>query len=179
MFFNGIYRLQIWNDIDSKSRNVRLLILGAVVYIIIHSFINSKYVDHVDLITNNKFYLYYVMAIDLAFVGIMMLFESDKPNKKKKKKKNSKMHKRWQQIQLQQMQLQKWREMQQRLINQNYNNNKVNNNNNNDDNASVQIPIYENNHSHELEHNNNDIPLYQNNTTNDNDSIPIYPSNLN
>jgi len=91
MFFNTVYKLSLWKNIDSKSRNIRLLILGATFYIILHSFLYSKYVEDIELIENNKKYLYYLMVTDLASVGLLMFMnDSKKPKKGKSKNKQSK-----------------------------------------------------------------------------------------
>lgn len=89
MFFNAIYRLSLWKDLDNKSRNIRILILGAVLYIIIHSFIYSNYVESIEIIEQYRDYLYYLIGIDLIFVGIQMFIGDDGGISKKKKKKKT------------------------------------------------------------------------------------------
>ena len=89
MFFYAVYKLPIWKDIDSKSRNIRLIILGAIFYVIAHSFLYSKYVKDITSVENYRKYIYYLIIADLAMVGLL-LATSKKDNKRKKKKNNRK-----------------------------------------------------------------------------------------
>lgn len=91
MFFNAVYRLSIWEDLDNKSRNIRLLVLGAILYIIVHSFIYSNYVQSIDIIQKYRNYLYYLIGIDLSLVGVLMFTENTKNSNKKKKLKKRKL----------------------------------------------------------------------------------------
>lgn len=94
MFINTVYRLPIWYDIDTKSRNIRILILGIILYIITHSFIYSKYVDNYQMVLNYRNYIYYLIALDLTIVGFLMftnkkIKKNININKKKLKKFNN------------------------------------------------------------------------------------------
>ena len=84
MLINAVYRLPIWYDIDIKSRNVRILIFGIILYIIVHSFIYSKYVENNELVLRYRNYLYYLIGADLVIIGLLML--TKKTNKEKNKK---------------------------------------------------------------------------------------------
>ena len=87
MFFNIAYRLPIWKDIDDKSRNIRILILGVILYVILHSFIYSTYVNGNNFILNKRKYIYYLIGSDIiiALLFMYLLASDEKPNKKKKK----------------------------------------------------------------------------------------------
>lgn len=89
MFYNVAYRFPIWNDLDDKSRNARILVLGTILYIIVYSFIYSKYTDDIEIIQKYRSYLYYILAIDLIIIALLMF--TKKPKKKKNKKKNQKL----------------------------------------------------------------------------------------
>ena len=90
MFFNAIYRLSLWKDLDNKSRNIRLLVLGAILYIIVHSFVYSNYVKSIEIVQQYRTYLYHLIGMDLVLVSAQMFMESDKVSKKNKKTKNKK-----------------------------------------------------------------------------------------
>lgn len=94
MFYNVVYRLPIWTNIDSKSRNLRLIVLGTILYIIVHSFIYSKYVDDYKIILENRKFLYYLIAIDLSIVVILMFLNFSISDNKKKNEKNKGKNKR-------------------------------------------------------------------------------------
>jgi len=87
MFFNTVYKLPIWKNLDKKSRNIRFLIFGSILYIIVHSFINSNYVNDIEIIQNYKHYLYYLILTDLCVVSMRMALSDDNLPKKKKQKK--------------------------------------------------------------------------------------------
>jgi hypothetical protein len=98
MFFNIIYRSPIWQNLEANTRNIRILILGSIFYIIIHSFIYSRYVNAYQMVLNYRKYIYYLIMCDLAIVGLMIfLFTDSQQNKKEKqliKKKNKKKKKK-------------------------------------------------------------------------------------
>lgn len=84
MFFYTIYKSEIWKDLEVKDRNLRILIFGSFFYVIVHSYIFSKYVE------NNQYkkYFYYVPITDLLLT-LIDLFNKGKefPSKKTKNRK--------------------------------------------------------------------------------------------
>lgn len=176
MFFNGVYRLPIWKNIDTKSRNIRMLILGAILYIVVHSFISSKYVENISFIVDNKHYLYYLAAFDLAIVGIMMFMHTDKKkvngNKltKKQLQFNLKMHQQQMQqqsnqLKIQQLMAQKNNQQTQQVQQetnqqtQQINQEPTQQTEYNDD-ISIQLPLYESKENYNIE-DDVTIPLYE------------------
>ena len=87
MLYNSLYNSKLWKKLDSKSRNIRILILGTVFYVIAHSFIYSNYVEGIEIITNYRRFLYYLIALDLGLFGLRVYMGGSKNDKKKKNKK--------------------------------------------------------------------------------------------
>lgn len=87
MLYNSLYNSKLWKKLDSKSRNIRILILGTVFYVIAHSFIYSNYVEGVEIIANYRRFLYYLIALDLGLFGLRVYMGKNKNDKKKKNKK--------------------------------------------------------------------------------------------
>lgn len=174
MFFNAVYKLPIWKNIDSKSRNIRLLILGATFYIILHSFLYSKYVEDIELIENNKKYLYYLMVVDLASVGLLMFMnDSKQPKKGKSKNKQSKKNNKQPIPHMIPFNMNK-------NMNPNMNAN-MNPNMNVNMNKKNQIPNQNINKQMVNQTLNSDRNIHNSQTINDNDSIklPIYSKEMN
>src|SRR3972149_3611482 len=84
MFLYLLNNSPIWTDLDKKSRYLRLFITATVIYIVINSFLNSKYVDNIEFLINNKKYLYYLIFFDIAATLLKIYFgkNSDKIEKK-------------------------------------------------------------------------------------------------
>ena len=80
-----VYKSPLWKNLESKSRKLRIFILGTVIYIALHSFINSKFVENNEFIEKNKKYLYYLFGLDMMLSGSIMYFgkSSDKSTDKK------------------------------------------------------------------------------------------------
>jgi hypothetical protein len=181
MFFNAVYRLPIWKKLDNKTRNLRLLILGAILYIAVHSLIQSKYLESDELVKNYKHYLYYITAIDLVIVGIFMYLQNNSDNKKKLKKGKSNTKKllpnpiRTNMI-VPQMQQKMIPSMQYNMFPQNIFQKQNTIPKKADDNISIELPIYNgNNNECQIQQDDIDIPIYKNNTQiNIDDEIPIY-----
>ena len=36
MILNAIYRLPIWRELDTRSKNIRVLVLGIILYVIVY-----------------------------------------------------------------------------------------------------------------------------------------------
>lgn len=181
MFFNAVYKLPIWKNIDNKSRNIRLLVLGAVFYVIVHSFLYSKYVENIELIENNKKYLYYLMIIDLGSVGLLMFMNDSKKIKKKKTQKKQRIIKRKILPPIMPFGMENVK-LSHKNIKQNpigvtkpINHRPTIKSNQNIDNDSIKLPIYSSKNK-KLDNDDCDIPIYDHhNEINANDEeIPIY-----
>lgn len=83
MFFLLFYKKNFWKKLDEKSRNMRIFIAGAAWYIILHSYLNSKYIGSNSIFYNCTKYLYILLLLDLSVVGV--LFFGFNKNKKKKR----------------------------------------------------------------------------------------------
>lgn len=86
MLYNSLYNSKLWKKLDSKSRNIRIIVLGTVLYVILHSFLNSNYVEGVEIITNNTRFLYYLIGIDLLAFGLRVFMDGGKKKAGKKNK---------------------------------------------------------------------------------------------
>lgn len=86
MLYNILYNSALWKKLDTKSRNIRIMVLSSVLYVIILSFLYSKYVEDIEIINNYKAYIYYIMICDLIVYCGRMFIADEKKNKKKKKK---------------------------------------------------------------------------------------------
>jgi len=98
MIINSIYSSSIWKKLsktDNKSRNFRIMLIGIIIYLIIHSFIYSKYTDNNKVITNYRHYMYYIIGFDLLLFYIIAMNQSNKKKKKKKKRFNKKIQKKF------------------------------------------------------------------------------------
>jgi hypothetical protein len=84
MFSYLIYNSKIWTDLDNKTRLMRIMSTTAVLYILIHSFINSKYVENNDFVNQYKKYFYFIVSLDYAILGYMY-YNCDNVKQKMKK----------------------------------------------------------------------------------------------
>jgi len=80
----------LWKNIDPKVRFFRIFMLGAVLYILLHSFINSKYTQGNEFINDHKKYLYYVIIFDFTLFMFSYYNNSPQITSQKKKKIKSK-----------------------------------------------------------------------------------------
>jgi len=74
-------------DLDPRSKLLRIFLGGTVLYVILHSFIYSKFVESRDWIVNNRKYIYYIILSDLMITGYLTR------NKLKEKKRKNKLNK--------------------------------------------------------------------------------------
>ncbi len=86
MFFSLIYKSSLWNKHEPKARLLRVFISGVVLYILLHSYLYSRYTDGSELIQKYRKYIFYIGGVDAA--SILSLYYSETKNKKKNKKKN-------------------------------------------------------------------------------------------
>lgn len=89
MLINLIYKSPIWSNIDAKSRLLRVLVIGVLCYVAIHSYLYSQSNEYILKYRN---YFMYLACVDvLAILTIYYLSESNvKP--KRKVKKNTKVN---------------------------------------------------------------------------------------
>ncbi|QKF93702.1 hypothetical protein QKU48_gp0244 [Fadolivirus algeromassiliense] len=193
MFFNIIYKSPIWKSIDTKSRNMRILVMGSIFYVIVHSFIYSKYVESIEFVENYRKYLYYLMVIDLASTGLLMFLSDDKKQKKSKnmkknnQKKQHKMNLPFQLSPQYQPSLQPLSKINNnpiqalhKPVNKQFT---VNNVQKVEDNESIQLPIYKKQNQQPIKVDNDDyeIPVYNHheeiNESQISEQIPIYHNN--
>lgn len=90
MLINLIYKSPIWSNIDEKSRLLRVLVIGVLCYVAIHSYLYSQSNEYILKYRN---YFMYLACVDiLAILTIYYLSESKvKPKLKRKLKKNNKV----------------------------------------------------------------------------------------
>jgi predicted tellurium resistance membrane protein TerC len=88
MFYNLIYRSFLWNNLPDRDRNIRVLITGIILYIVAYFAMNSQYTQEMELIQQNKKYIYYLASTDFATVAAQMIFSKGKQIKKQKKRKH-------------------------------------------------------------------------------------------
>lgn len=89
MFYNIVYQLPLWNNMEPKSKNIRVLIYGTILYIVIYSLLYSKYVEDYETIDAYKHWIFYLAALDSAIIIYRMYCNQSKT---KKKQLNSKQH---------------------------------------------------------------------------------------
>lgn len=91
MLLTTLYKSSLWNNLKKNDRNIRIFLTAIVIYILLHSFIYSKYVDENEKVLSYRKYIYYVILIDLV-AGIILISSSidskntGKNNDKKKRK---------------------------------------------------------------------------------------------
>ena len=96
MFYYILFRSSLWKSLEDKNRNIRIALLGSTFYIILHSYVYSKYVDSTDFVKKYRNFIYLIIFVDIAFTVITL---KKNYNKKKEKKNKNKIN----QLLLQQM----------------------------------------------------------------------------
>jgi hypothetical protein len=61
----------MWTKCDEGARNVRVFIFGAVMYILFHCFLYSKYLNTHQMVSMYKNYFWWLLAIDIVAVGVL------------------------------------------------------------------------------------------------------------
>lgn len=94
MFYTIAYNLPIWNYLENKDRNVRIFILGTILFVLLHSFLYSTYISN-PVVMEKRFLIYFLIPFDMLIVAILIFFFSkeniSKKKKNHKKKKNLKI----------------------------------------------------------------------------------------
>lgn len=70
MLLFSLYKSKLWKDLDEGSRNIRIIIFAGILYIVIHSFLYSKYTKNINLIMNYRYLIYFLLLTDLLFTWI-------------------------------------------------------------------------------------------------------------
>lgn len=76
MIFFTLHRLPIWRDLDNNNRNIRIFIVGIILYIILQSYLYSNYGSNNEFLVDYRHYIFYLIVIDAIIVGIKMMSEN-------------------------------------------------------------------------------------------------------
>ncbi len=82
MFFYTTYKSGLWKSLDKKSKVLRIATVGAVGYILLHSYIYSSYVAPYTTLVKYRSIIYYLIIFDILLSAYFIMF-ADKANKKK------------------------------------------------------------------------------------------------
>ena len=85
MFLYSIYKSPFWQNLSQNARMLRVTVAGLILYIIICSYLYSKFGEK-DLIVNYRRYVFYLMGVDIAVTFAEHYVVGTKPKKIKKKK---------------------------------------------------------------------------------------------
>lgn len=77
MFFNIIHNSPFWLKLDKGKRYTRIMVAGMICYVLLHSFLYSKYAETKEKLVYYRNYLYYVFALDFFVLGIMYKMSDD------------------------------------------------------------------------------------------------------
>ncbi len=114
MIFFILYKLPIWKNLDNKSRNIRIIIVGIILYIILQSYLYSNYGSNNKYLSEYRSKLYYIIGLDISITGVNMINNYYKDKKKQNKIEQQQL----QQQQLQQLQQQQLQQLQQQQLQQ-------------------------------------------------------------
>ena len=152
MLYNLLYRSPLWSKLDNSDRNIRILVLGTILYVVAYFASNSQYLSQVSILEKYKKYLLYLAAADFATTSAQMFFsEPSKKNNKKNKKK---------QIKKKPVRMMPPYQLPNVLKEELYQNKKQNQNQNLDNNSSVKLPVYNSKKQEEII-DDIQIPVYQ------------------
>lgn len=88
MFLYALYKSPLFHDTAPRDRLLRIFVVATVVYIVIHSYLNSTYVSEDGFLSNYRHYLYYLLIVDLIGTLITYFLAGTQPAKDKKIKKS-------------------------------------------------------------------------------------------
>ncbi|CAH6421235.1 Hypothetical protein KVN_LOCUS194 [uncultured virus] len=91
MFFYILNKSQLFSNIETKSRNFRLFIIGCLLYVILHSYLYSAYVDSNQFLSNNRKYIYIIILADILLYLYTYYFVKTSPIIKNTKLKKNKI----------------------------------------------------------------------------------------
>ncbi len=86
MFFYIIHKLPVWTKMKLKNRNARVFLMGIIWYVILHSFLYSKYFNDGGTMRNYRKYIYYVLIIDIIITSVSITVPSLMKKKHRKRK---------------------------------------------------------------------------------------------
>lgn len=100
MIFYFIHNLPIWNDIENGKRNVRILMITMVLYMILHFLVN-EYADTNTVCCFMKIYFNFILLADIfinaitykLYYGRSVLYEMSDTDIKEKHVYNDETHK--------------------------------------------------------------------------------------
>lgn len=85
MFFYLIYKSPLWKDKETNARNARVVALGIILYVFLHSYLYSNYSEGKDFIVNNRKYIYYLFVMDvITTLGFLYYGSGNKLDKSDK-----------------------------------------------------------------------------------------------
>ncbi len=71
MFFTLISKLPLINNTNTKSKSFLILLIGCVLYLIIHAYLYSSHTISNNFIQRWKHYLYLLFSVDLIASGVL------------------------------------------------------------------------------------------------------------
>jgi hypothetical protein len=86
MVLYSLYKMPLFTDMAPKDRYLRIFVISTVIYIIVHSFLYSSYLNNDGFAARYRHYCYYLIMLDLLLTTAVYLFSGDKPVQKKIKK---------------------------------------------------------------------------------------------
>lgn len=92
MFYNLIYRSPLWLTNKKANRNIKVLVLGSILYISMYAFLQTKY-SNISFLENYKKYIYHIFVSDLSTVSVQMYFQNTNTKNKRKTKTQKKSKK--------------------------------------------------------------------------------------
>ena len=64
MFVSILYKSPFWDKLPLKNRIIKIIGIGVLLYVIIHSLLYSKYFNN-STFTNYRKYIYYIVVLDI------------------------------------------------------------------------------------------------------------------
>lgn len=86
MFYNIISKIPKIVEATKKKKMLYILIIGTLIYIIIHAFLFSKQSESIGVITKYRNYVYLVMLLDFGIMYMTLKEDTPKENKPEPKK---------------------------------------------------------------------------------------------
>lgn len=83
MFFYITYKSPFWKNLESRSRNIRIIMIGMGFYILFYSCLYSKYADNNIFILKYRRLIYFIFVFDIILILLTYYFSKEKMNKKR------------------------------------------------------------------------------------------------
>jgi len=74
-----IYKSPLWHELEASDRDVRILILGVICYVLFHSLMFSKYGDDVEILQKIRKNLIYFFGLDTVLIGTVLYKRYNNP----------------------------------------------------------------------------------------------------